>query len=71
MDFMSCDTWSSRDKLESYTTPRLLTFCASETRLVIILIGKCGRSCLRFFEAYQNKDFVVFGIVIINDCISF
>ena len=30
---MTREIWSERDKLESNTTPRFLTFCAGETRL--------------------------------------
>ena len=41
-----CDMWSERDRLESNITPKLLAFCAGETRLPRNLITKCERSCL-------------------------
>ena len=46
---MTCETWWERDKLNSNTTPRFLTFSAGETRMPLILIVKCGRSCLLLF----------------------
>ena len=31
--FMTCDTWSENEKLESNTTPRFLTLCAGDRTL--------------------------------------
>ena len=50
VNLMTCETQSERDNLESNTTPRFLIFCAGETSLPRIWIGKCENHCLRFCQ---------------------
>ena len=63
VDFMTCDMWSERIKLESNTTPRFFKICAHVTGLPRISIGKCGRSCLRLFMESIKINSVLSGFI--------